>query len=170
LLFTLPSGCKRRYFWLRYYHADCEQTWSISTRFEDALSCSPTYSIQRLPLSLVLSRQFAIRKDDVFARCSIRSETRTTRSAVPHTASLSSLVCTGNKTQKTHRLLLIHARPFLPCSTTSASHPRTSIQDRHAFATPSFNERVHSPEPRITHIHTSSSHEDLRQFPCHQNA
>lgn len=49
---------------MRCYHADCEQTWSISTRFPDALNCSPTFSTKRLPLSFVLSRQSAIHRGE----------------------------------------------------------------------------------------------------------
>jgi hypothetical protein len=129
---------------LRCYHADCEQTWSISTRFQDALSGSWTLSTQRLPLSSELSRQSAFHRGEC-----VRSFLNPIGNAHytlsnSHAASLSSLVCTGNKTQETHRLLLLHACPFLPCSTRSASYIRTPMQDRHALAPPSLNEHVHS--------------------------
>jgi hypothetical protein len=45
------QSSEKRCFWLRCYHADCEQTRWIPSRFQDALSCSPTVSTQHLPLS-----------------------------------------------------------------------------------------------------------------------
>jgi hypothetical protein len=82
-----------------------------------------------------------------------RSETRTACSAVSRAASLSSLARTSSRMQEPHRLLSLHARSSIPCSTTTASHFRTLMQDRHAFAPSPFNEPVHLSETRTTHIH-----------------
>lgn len=84
-----------------------------------------------------------------------RSETRTACSAVSRAASLSSLARTSSRMQEPHRLLSLHARSSIPCSTTTASHFRTLMQDRHAFAPSPFNEPVHLSETRTTHTRPS---------------
>jgi hypothetical protein len=91
----------------------------------DALSERPELfvdpsSTQCLPLSCHADPPFHV--DDIFALSSIELETRTTRSAVAHAASLSSLARTSSKMHEPHRLLPPHARSSSPCSTTTAFH------------------------------------------------